>query len=59
MKITSQVTSSIYEFECSEDALKRISSLLKQGDMVLLKGSRGMRLERVMELKRQAKVSTL
>ena len=59
MKITSQVTPSIHEYESSDDALKRISSLLKQGDTVLLKGSRAMQLERVIELKRQTKVSAL
>lgn len=59
MEITSQVTSSIHEFESSDEAFKRISSLLKQGDTVLLKGSRGMQLERIIELKQQTKVSSL
>jgi len=59
MKITSQAIPSIHESECSEESMKRIAALLKSGDTVLLKGSRGMQLERIIELKRQTKVSSL
>jgi len=58
MKSASQTVTSIYEKEATIDALNRIVSMLQPDDTVLLKGSRGMQLERVIELKRQTKVSS-
>jgi UDP-N-acetylmuramyl pentapeptide synthase len=57
MQITSQTVASVYEEDASIEAMERIVKLLKYGDTVLLKGSRGMQLERIIELKRQMKVS--
>ena len=48
---------STHEPTASNEALKRIASLLQKGDTVLLKGSRGMQLERIIEMKRQTTVS--
>lgn len=59
MKTTSQVISSIHEPDSSEESMSRIAALLQSGDTVLLKGSRGMQLERIIELKRQTKVSSV
>ena len=59
MEITSQTIPSMYEPNCTEESMKRITALLKNGDTVLLKGSRGLQLERIIELKRQTKVSSL
>ncbi|HIB50642.1 MAG TPA: UDP-N-acetylmuramoyl-tripeptide--D-alanyl-D-alanine ligase, partial [Phycisphaerales bacterium] len=42
MKITSESMPSIYEHDASIDAMLRIASLLKTGDTVLIKRSRGM-----------------
>ena len=39
----------IHIFSTSDEAAARISSLLEDGDLVLVKGSRGMRTERVVE----------
>jgi len=39
----------IHIFPTSDEAAARISSLLEDGDLVLVKGSRGMRTERVVE----------
>ncbi len=39
----------IHSFDTSEEAAARIWPLLKNGDLVLVKGSRGMRTERVVE----------
>ena len=48
---------STHEPTTSNEALKRIASLLQKGDTVLLKGSRGVQLERIIEMKRQTTVS--
>lgn len=39
-----------------DDPLDSVASLLEEGDLVLLKGSRGMQLERIVDLFRQTKV---
>jgi UDP-N-acetylmuramoyl-tripeptide--D-alanyl-D-alanine ligase len=39
----------VFTFATSEEAAARISSFLKDGDLVLVKGSRGVRTERVVE----------
>ena len=62
MLATSQTTSSLYEPTASVEAMRRIAALLKRGDTVLLKGSRGMQLERIIEMiemEQQTKVSPL
>ena len=58
MKITSNSVVSIYEPEASIEAMERIVGLLHVGDTVLIKGSREMQLERIIEMKRQTKVSS-
>jgi UDP-N-acetylmuramoyl-tripeptide--D-alanyl-D-alanine ligase len=42
-------TGRIFSFETPEDAAEKILSLLEPGDLVLVKGSRGMKTERVVE----------
>ena len=37
----------IFEFENNEEAKKKLSVLLSKGDVILVKGSRGMRLEEI------------
>ena len=39
----------IYTFETAELAKKKVQELLKEGDLVLIKGSQGMRMERIVE----------
>ncbi|MBC8309669.1 MAG: UDP-N-acetylmuramoyl-tripeptide--D-alanyl-D-alanine ligase [Phycisphaerales bacterium] len=58
MKIPSRSVASIYEPEASAEAMVRIAGLLDVGDTVLIKGSRGLKLERIIEMKRQTKVSS-
>ncbi len=36
---------SVYHFESKQEAAQLLDGLLKKGDVVLLKGSRGMRME--------------
>jgi UDP-N-acetylmuramoyl-tripeptide--D-alanyl-D-alanine ligase len=59
MKVTSEVVQSVYEESATDEALQRIASFIQLGDTVLLKGSRGMRLERIVENVRHTKVSNL
>ena len=40
---------SIYHFENKEDAIKELDKLIKQKDIVLVKASRGMKLEKIVE----------
>ncbi len=58
MKIPSRSVDSIYEPEASEETMERIVGLLDVGDTVLIKGSRGLKLERIIDMKRQTKVSS-
>ena len=58
MNAVSQSIPCIYEPDSSPEALERITSLLKNGDSVLLKGSRALRLERILELAQHTKVSS-
>ncbi len=58
MKLASELVASLYEPTSTNDAMRRIASLLKKDDIVLLKGSRGIRLERIMDFYSQTKVST-
>jgi UDP-N-acetylmuramoyl-tripeptide--D-alanyl-D-alanine ligase len=39
----------IFSFSTSEEAAEKISSLVQEGDLVLVKGSRGIKTERVVE----------
>lgn len=39
----------VYSFGDSEEAAENVGSLLKAGDLVLIKGSRGMKMEKVVE----------
>ncbi len=39
----------VYSFKTKEDAVKRLSHILKKKDVILLKASRGMRLEQIAE----------
>jgi len=57
MEITSQTVTSIYEPLANGETMQRIAGLLRSGDTVLLKGSRGLELERIIDIKRQTKVS--
>ena len=59
MKVTSTAVQSVHEESATDDALLRIVEFLQDGDIVLLKGSRGMQLERIIEFARQTKVSKL
>jgi UDP-N-acetylmuramoyl-tripeptide--D-alanyl-D-alanine ligase len=58
MKVVSESIPSVHEMVASELAMKRIASFLQEGDSVLIKGSRGMALDRIIELKQQTKVSS-
>ncbi len=40
---------SIYKFETSDEAKLKIAELVKEGDLVLVKGSQGMRMEKIVE----------
>ena len=62
MQSTSHAIPSLYEPEASLEAMQRMATLLKRGDTVLLKGSRGMQLERIIriiEMEQPTQVSTL
>ena len=39
----------IYTFETSDEAKKKVQELIKEGDLVLIKGSQGMRMEKIVE----------
>ena len=39
----------IYTFETSDIAKKRVQELINEGDLILVKGSQGMRMERIVE----------
>lgn len=39
----------IYEFESGPDAIEKIASIIRKGDVIWIKGSRGMRLEKIAE----------
>ena len=39
----------IYTFETSDMAKKKVQELIKEGDLILVKGSQGMRMERIIE----------
>jgi UDP-N-acetylmuramoyl-tripeptide--D-alanyl-D-alanine ligase len=48
--------SKIYSFENAEDAAEGLWPLLKEGDLVLIKGSRGIHTEKIVDgLRRRAK----
>jgi len=42
-------TESIYKFETSDEAKLKVTELIKEGDLVLVKGSQGMRMEKIVE----------
>lgn len=42
-------SSDVYEFDSNEEAEKRLKSIIKTGDVIWIKGSRGMHLERIAE----------
>ncbi len=56
MEVASRSVTSIYEPEASDKALQRTVALLNSGDTVLIKGSRRMQLERIIEMLKQTKV---
>jgi len=58
MKAAAQLPACIYEPVASEEAIARIASLLQPSDTVLMKGSRGLCLERILETIQRMKVST-
>ena len=58
MESTSKTAGYVYEPVADCSAIERIASLICGGDTVLIKGSRGLKLERVIERVRQTKVST-
>lgn len=58
MESTSKTAGYLYEQVADGSAIERIASLIHGGDTVLIKGSRGLKLERVIERVRQTKVST-
>jgi UDP-N-acetylmuramoyl-tripeptide--D-alanyl-D-alanine ligase len=39
----------IYEFETSEESRSKIKEIIREGDLVLVKGSQGMRMEKIVE----------
>ena len=41
--------SKIFSFDMADDARKPVQDMLKQGDLVLVKGSQSMRMERAVE----------
>ncbi|MDN9381267.1 UDP-N-acetylmuramoyl-tripeptide--D-alanyl-D-alanine ligase, partial [Clostridioides difficile] len=42
-------SANIYHFENREDVFNKLNELVKTGDTILVKGSRGMRLEKIVE----------
>ena len=42
----------VHEQDIDEEAMSRVASMLQEGDTVLLKASRGLSLERIMEIRR-------
>ena len=57
MEAASNIASCVHEPEASDDAIERIVSLIQPRDMVLIKGSRELRLERIVESIQRTKVS--
>ena len=39
----------LYYFETKEEAIKKLDNIIKDGDIILVKASRGMHLEEVVE----------
>ncbi|MDP3792444.1 MAG: hypothetical protein Q8Q89_01810, partial [bacterium] len=39
----------IYSFETSDEAKLKVKELIKEGDLVLVKGSQGIRMEKIVE----------
>ena len=39
----------IHKFETSDEAKLKVKELIKEGDLVLIKGSQGMRMEKIVE----------
>ena len=39
----------IYRFETSDEARLKVGELIKEGDFILVKGSQGMRMEKIIE----------
>ena len=39
----------IYKFETSDEAKAKVKELIKEGDLILVKGSQGMRMEKIVE----------
>jgi len=57
MAAAAHIPASVYEPEATDEAIERIVALIRPHDTVLIKGSRGLRLERIIETKQQMKVS--
>lgn len=51
------IPSCVYEQEPSDNAIERIASLIQPNDTVLIKGSRELQLERIIQYKQRTKVS--
>ncbi|MBI2064185.1 MAG: hypothetical protein HYT66_00525, partial [Candidatus Yanofskybacteria bacterium] len=39
----------IHKFETSDEAKAKVKELIKEGDLILVKGSQGMRMEKIVE----------
>lgn len=57
MEAAADVPSCVYEPEPSDDAIERIASLIQSDDTVLIKGSRELQLERIIQSIQRTKVS--
>jgi UDP-N-acetylmuramoyl-tripeptide--D-alanyl-D-alanine ligase len=57
MEAASNIPACIYEYDPSEEAIERIASLIQPHDTVLIKGSRGLQLERIIQTIQRTKVS--
>jgi UDP-N-acetylmuramoyl-tripeptide--D-alanyl-D-alanine ligase len=49
MEAASNIPACVYEYDPSEKAIERIASLIQPHDTVLIKGSRGLQLERIIQ----------